>query len=984
MEHPEHENAAEPSEDQPADSSQDGATPTGASLDEAAKLKAEPPKPPRNSPLWRGPLLILIGALGCIGLMAANRHWGTWGVPVGAVFALIATCGVLDVFQAWDVRDTPLAHTVSASSLASRLIELAASGVVLAALLKLAVSGALMFSPDSPRQQIAIAGGTITAAFLWLVVCVFRVGRGVGVWYLDERGEERGLLRRHGFWLIVITALIYLPMLGSFSLTDPWETHYGEVTREMLAKDDWISLWWAQDGWFWSKPILDFWMQGLSFATLGVQYQPDQMLAGVAAGRFPQPEWAARFPVFLGSLGGTYVLYRGMLKAVGRRAAFLGAVILITMPYWFFLTHQTMTDMPYVAPLTAAGGFFLLGFLTDPEKEARRYEVTFGKRKLTLSAWHLLFGVITLLVVPQVLYLISRNVSLLLSGPHMGFQWHLDQFSSGSGGGNCGLPGNQACRAGGPVYGAPWLQPAALGLLWTAVLFLVLLLNKHERRLSRIYFLAAWLMTALSTMGKGAPGLVLPLAIALAYVGVTRRWKVLLRMELPALFLLVACVALPWYVQMYLRHGSQFTDRLIFHDMFKRAFVHVHDTNSGDDVTFRYYIWQLGYGLFPWSGLSAAGLLWWARRPERDPTQRNDGLLLLGMWFVAAFGMFSITLTKFHHYILPAVPPIAMCAGVVLDRMLGRPELPAGSGNARSPIKARAAVPYALCIGAAALLLCYAALLLFPGGILGTMPGGSPPAPNRAAAGLTFVAALLGFGLAVRLFGRPRPRIVPGSRPAFSSALLGALAICSALVIVIVGVDMIATHPGDIEGQARLMHLFTYNYKRPWPKSLDFTGALSGFTLAAALSCTLMAWRWLRPHAAALLLGVSVWWAAWGLNAYFVELGPHWGQRETILEYYKQRASPDEPIVAYQMNWKGENFYTGNRIPAFVSTGQKFKDWIAEQRKNGVKTIYFTTEHGRIASLKRELDNPKHLEVLTDEALNNKFMLARVVFDDPK
>ena len=59
--------------------------------------------------------------------------------------------------------------------------------------------------------------------------------------------------------------------------------------------------------------------------------------------------------------------------------------------------------------------------------------------------------------------------------------------------------------------------------------------------------------------------------------------------------------------------AKPFTDRLLFHDMYKRAFVHVHDTNAGDDVSFRYYVWQLGYGLFPWTGLAAAGLLWWAR-----------------------------------------------------------------------------------------------------------------------------------------------------------------------------------------------------------------------------------------------------------------------------------------------------------------------------------------------------------------------------------
>ena len=36
--------------------------------------------------------------------------------------------------------------------------------------------------------------------------------------------------------------------------------------------------------------------------------------------------------------------------------------------------------------------------------------------------------------------------------------------------------------------------------------------------------------------------------------------------------LIVLAVALPWYVAMYVRHGPPFTDRLIFHDMFNRAF----------------------------------------------------------------------------------------------------------------------------------------------------------------------------------------------------------------------------------------------------------------------------------------------------------------------------------------------------------------------------------------------------------------------------
>jgi hypothetical protein len=78
------------------------------------------------------------------------------------------------------------------------------------------------------------------------------------------------------------------------------------------------------------------------------------------------------------------------------------------------------------------------------------------------------------------------------------------------------------------------------------------------------------------------------------------------------------------------------------------------------------------------------------------------------------------------------------------------------------------------------------------------------------------------------------------------------------------------------------------------------------------------------------------------------------------------------------MNWKGENFYTGNHLPAFVSTGQKFRDWVNEQRATGTRVMYFTTEHSRMSTLKNELGKVKSFQVLTKEELNNKFFLARV------
>ena len=50
----------------------------------------------------------------------------------------------------------------------------------------------------------------------------------------------------------------------------------------------------------------------------------------------------------------------------------------------------------------------------------------------------------------------------------------------------------------------------------------------------------------------------------------------------------------------------------------------------------------------------------------------NDVSIMLVMWFVFAFALFSFMGTKFHHYIFPAVPPIAMLIGIVLDDMLAK------------------------------------------------------------------------------------------------------------------------------------------------------------------------------------------------------------------------------------------------------------------------------------------------------------------------
>ena len=100
-----------------------------------------------------------------------------------------------------------------------------------------------------------------------------------------------------------------------------------------------------------------------------------------------------------------------------------------------------------------------------------------------------------------------------------------------------------------------------------------------------------------------------------------------------------------------------------------------------------------------------------------------------------------------------------------------------------------------------------------------------------------------------------------------------------------------------------------------------------------------------------------------------------WSQRELVGRYYDLREGPDQPLLAWQMNWKGENYYTGNRVYAFQALDNKaIRAWMDTHRG---ETAFVVLEHTRLNSF-RTLVGARRLEVLTDERFNNKFVLVRV------
>jgi len=761
---------------------------------------------------------------------------------------------------------------VAARALLKPFAVVLACALALLLVLRLAVRAAL------PTWAVALLA---PLAALTLVAAVFRAGVALGPLAVDERGAERPLTRRHGFWIVALAVLTGLPMLGAFSLVDPWETHYAEVAREMIERRDLVSPWWANEGWFRSKPVLTFWLEVVSMLALGVRTGPDQVLAG-AASAAARPEWAIRMPAFVLAALGAYILYNGVSRTCGRRAGFLGGLVLLTMPGYALLSHQALTDMPLVASVAAALGFLLRALETPDEAQVARWTVRFGGRALTFHAGHFMAFAVLLFTAPQLVLLLSNHVHATTSGLRLG----ADRLLAGSPHA-CTLPGQPACT---PVALAhARLQPIVQVLVWTPILVWLVAQLAGETRAARLFAVAAWTAAALGAMAKGPAALVIPAAAVVAALAARRSLQPLLRLELLTGLGVVVLMVAPWYLAAFARHGRAFTDELVIRHMLGRTLDHLHDTNTGDDVGLTYFVKQLGYAAFPWSGLAVAALF--AAPADDAGSRRSRARTLLFGGALFAFALVSSMGTKFHHYGLVVLPGAAMLVGLWLDERLG--EARSGRGGARQ-------------------------------------------------------------------------------------AATGALFVLAAVVVLLVARDLAAPANGHASGAARFVQLMTYRYDRRWPATDAYAPAVLLVAVVTATASLGLAARSPRRLATIALAAAAVLFALGMLDSYLVRAAPDGGQRDVFEAYYRDRGAANTgPLVAYQLNWKGENFYSGNNVAIFIASGASMRTYLAARKERNERTVYFVTERGRVNGLRSELGSVRSFEELTAPSVSHEFSLVR-------
>jgi len=163
--------------------------------------------------------------------------------------------------------------------------------------------------------------------------------------------------------IVAFAALVFVPWLGAVGFWDPWEPHYAEVARQMLVRDDYVHPYW-ESAYFFSKPVLLMWMSALAMNVIGVH---DHALP---AGAFPGPptpsglsiytEWAVRLPVALLAILACALVFVAVRRIVSRRAAYLAACSLATMPFYFLMARQALTDMPFVSLMTSGAMCFAI------------------------------------------------------------------------------------------------------------------------------------------------------------------------------------------------------------------------------------------------------------------------------------------------------------------------------------------------------------------------------------------------------------------------------------------------------------------------------------------------------------------------------------------------------------------------------------------------------------------------------------------------
>jgi len=689
---------------------------------------------------------------------------------------------------------------------------------------------------------------------------------------------ERRSLKLEVALVVIVSALVFVPGIWKYSLVDPWETHYGEVAREMLQDHDLVHTHWNgtfysnpndNEG-FRSKPVLMFWLMAAGMQATGVGDDggySGEMTASV------RTMIGIRLPFIACAIAGLALMWWMLARLVSRRMAWLGLLVVGSTPIFSLIARQAIPDMPLTACTIGAIAMFAMA-VEDGDRPILPLGYLF-KRRIAFDARHVVLVLAGIFVIWQAAYyaiyffkspqLAIRGpmpspalwlplVTLLLYGGLSRDGWLIARLPFVLVGGiiaaivNAPMPYRRKDQSrwrhlfddilgvwnryaldrylivGLPVLivaGAvvanlvqriPTATNGAFVVAFVAVTAIwgnafrkrgwtgLLDIAEHVLHMSplttmrQVYLLACYFLLGVSILAKGPPGVTVVAGVGAFHVILNWRWRELYdgAFDIKRGLLMMAAVAVPWHLAMWLKDGVQFIEQYIFQHILNRAgdgsvdkslgtFAHLMNNTQG-------YTTQIGHGMWIWAALLPAALAVAFARSGRA-TREGRVRFLVGIWAIVSMFVFCFVQTKFHHYILPAIPPLGLVVAFFLDDLIARRE---------------------------------------------------------------------------RLH--------------------------AVFAVIAVGIVLLVTRDLMHEPE-RWIEMFVYRYDRPWPNLEPYQVDTSDGVLALGITAVIAIFVATKlPRIGVALVGaVGLAICIWALQAYMPHAGTHWGMREAMRTYYEQR-----------------------------------------------------------------------------------------------
>ncbi|WP_454766367.1 glycosyltransferase family 39 protein [Cupriavidus campinensis] len=153
--------------------------------------------------------------------------------------------------------------------------------------------------------------------------------------------------------VVIAILLVWFGTLDARHLLRPDEGRYAEISREMFASGDWVTIRYNALKYF-EKPPFHMWVTTLAYELFGVG------------------DWQARLCVALSAIVGLGASVLAATRWFGARAGLLTGLALLAAPMWSIAGHFNSLDMTLSGALACVLAFMMLAQHPDASPAARR------------------------------------------------------------------------------------------------------------------------------------------------------------------------------------------------------------------------------------------------------------------------------------------------------------------------------------------------------------------------------------------------------------------------------------------------------------------------------------------------------------------------------------------------------------------------------------------------------------------------------------